>query len=88
MTEAENGREGWSASRDARPDLIVLDLMMPEIDGFRFAEELGRHESWRTIPILVVTAKDLSDAERQLLHGHAFRVLREGLDLPPRAART
>ena len=40
--------------------------MMPEMDGFEFAEELRRHEAWRTIPILVVTAKDLSDRERQL----------------------
>ncbi len=51
---------------------------MPEVDGFRFAEELGRHESWRTIPVLVVTAKDLSDRERQMLHGHAFRVVEKG----------
>ena len=41
--------------------------MMPEVDGFGFAEELGRHEAWRAIPVLVVTAKDLSDRERHLL---------------------
>ena len=78
MTEARDGREGLDRVAEARPDLIVLDLMMPEVDGFGFAEELSRHESWRTIPILVVTAKDLSDRERRLLHGHAFRVLEKG----------
>ncbi len=78
VTEAPDGREGLDRVTEARPDLVVLDLMMPEVDGFRFAEELNRHESWRTIPILVLTAKDLSDRERRLLHGHAFRVLEKG----------
>jgi CheY-like chemotaxis protein len=78
VTEAKDGREGLGRVADSRPDLIILDLMMPEVDGFQFAEELGRHESWRTIPILVVTAKDLSDTERRLLHGYAFRILEKG----------
>jgi CheY-like chemotaxis protein len=78
VTEARDGREGLQSVADATPDLIVLDLMMPEVDGFRFAEELGRHETWRTIPVLVVTAKDLSDRERHLLHRYAFRVLEKG----------
>jgi PAS domain S-box-containing protein len=78
VTEAPDGGAGLQCVADARPDLIILDLMMPEVDGFRFAEELGRHESWRTIPVVVVTAKDLSDRERQLLHGYAFRVLEKG----------
>jgi CheY-like chemotaxis protein/nitrogen-specific signal transduction histidine kinase len=78
VIEARDGREGLARVADAPPDLIVLDLMMPEVDGFGFAEELGRHESWRTIPVLVVTAKDLSDRERHLLHRYAFRVLEKG----------
>jgi ammonium transporter, Amt family len=78
VTEASDGRDGLERIADARPDLVVLDLLMPEVDGFRFAEELSRHESWRAIPILVLTAKDLSDRERQSLHGHAFRVLEKG----------
>ncbi len=78
VTEARDGREGLERVADSRPDLIILDLMMPEVNGFQFAEELGRHESWRTIPILVVTAKDLSDTERQLLHGYSFRILEKG----------
>jgi CheY-like chemotaxis protein len=78
VTEAQDGREGPERVAAARPDLVILDLMMPEVDGFCFAEELGRHESWRTIPVLVMTAKDLSDRERQLLHGYAFRVVEKG----------
>jgi PAS domain S-box-containing protein len=78
VTEARDGREGLARVADDPPDLVVLDLMMPEVDGFGFAEELGRHESWRTIPVLVVTAKDLSDRERHLLYRYAFRVLEKG----------
>ena len=78
VVEARDGREGLRAVAESPPDLILLDLMMPEVDGFGFAEELGRHEDWRTIPVLVVTARDLSDADRQRLHRHAFRVLDKG----------
>ena len=75
---ARDGNAGLMIAERENPDLIVLDLMMPEVDGFRFAEELGRDEAWRTIPILVVTARDLSDRERHLLHRYAFRVLDKG----------
>ena len=44
VIEAENGRQGLERVADSRPDLIVLDLMMPEVDGFGFADELSRHE--------------------------------------------
>jgi PAS domain S-box-containing protein len=75
VVEAENGRVGLERVSQSRPDLIVLDLMLPEIDGFAFAEELSRHESWRTIPILAVTARDLSAQDRGRLRGSVFRVL-------------
>jgi DNA-binding response OmpR family regulator len=78
VTKARNGRKGLEHVADARPELIILDLMMPEVDGFRFAEELGRNEAWQTILVLVVTAKDLSDRERRLLYRYAFRVLEKG----------
>ncbi len=77
VIEAENGRQGLERVADSRPDLIVLDLMMPEVDGFGFADELSRHEEWRTIPILVVTSKDLSVQERMHLHGRVFGVLQK-----------
>ena len=55
--------------------------MMPEVDGFLFARELSRNEAWRGIPILVVTAKDLSEEDREFLHALAFGVLGKGRDL-------
>ena len=78
VVEAENGREGLERVAESRPDLIILDLMMPEVDGFLFAQELSRNETWRGIPILVVTAKDLSEEDREFLHARAFGVLGKG----------
>ncbi len=78
VTEACDGREGLDRVAEDPPDLIVLDLMMPELDGFGFAEELGRHEKWQTIPVLVVTARDLSAEDRTLLHRYAFSVVSKG----------
>ena len=51
---------------------------MPEMDGFEFVDELRRHESWRAIPIIVITAKDLTPEERQRLSGYVERILQKG----------
>ena len=50
VTEAANGREALECVAAHRPELILLDLMMPEIDGFTFLEELRQQEAWRSIP--------------------------------------
>ena len=49
---------------DTRPDVIMLDLVMPEMDGFEFLVEMRSRAEWRDIPVLVVTAKDLTTEER------------------------
>jgi CheY-like chemotaxis protein len=53
---ATNGREALTQLREQRPGLIVLDLMMPVMDGRKFAETLAPHPEWGTIPIIVITA--------------------------------
>jgi signal transduction histidine kinase/DNA-binding response OmpR family regulator len=84
VTEAANGREALARVDQSPPGLIVLDLMMPEMDGFEFLTELQQHETWRTIPVVVVTARDLSVEDRQFLNGsmmlsgRAKRVLQKG----------
>jgi GAF domain-containing protein/CheY-like chemotaxis protein/anti-sigma regulatory factor (Ser/Thr protein kinase) len=78
VTEAENGRVALERAREAAPGLVVLDLMMPEMDGFEFVAEFRRHEAWRAIPIIVVTAKDLSDDDRERLNGGVERILQKG----------
>ena len=60
VVEAENGRAALAHLRDGAPSVILLDLMMPEMDGFEFAAEFRRHEAWRAIPIIVITARDLT----------------------------
>jgi hypothetical protein len=60
------------------PDLILLDLMMPRMDGFEFVAELRKHKNWRAIPIVVITAKTLTKEDRLLLQGHVQKVLQKG----------
>ena len=63
--------------REQAPSLIVLDLMMPLMDGFEFAAELRRHEPWRSIPVVVLTAKELTEEDRRRLNGDVQQVLRK-----------
>jgi CheY-like chemotaxis protein len=69
VAEACDGRAALDAIAKDRPDLILLDLMMPEMDGFEFLTELRQHPEWRTIQVVVVTAKDLSEEDRLRLNG-------------------
>jgi CheY-like chemotaxis protein len=78
VSEAANGRvalEGLSA--DA-PDVILLDLLMPEMDGFEFLEALHANAAWRQIPVLVLTAMDLTGQDLARLSGSVQRVLQKG----------
>jgi signal transduction histidine kinase/DNA-binding response OmpR family regulator len=76
--EADNGRSALESLKHAAPDLIVLDLMMPEMDGFEFVAELRRTESGRRIPVVVVTAKEITAEDRARLNGHVRRIFRKG----------
>lgn len=78
ILEAENGREGLELIRRERPDVILLDLMMPEVDGFGVLEALQADEDLQTIPVIVVTAKELTSAERVRLSGHIQALLQKG----------
>ena len=74
---AENGRVALERLTESQPQLILLDLMMPEMDGFQFVDHVRHHESWRTIPIVVVTAKDLTPEDRQRLNGSVAEIIRK-----------
>ncbi|RRR72559.1 MAG: response regulator [Candidatus Viridilinea halotolerans] len=76
--EAANGRLGLEAVAAARPGLILLDLMMPELDGFGFLNELRSNVEWMHIPVIVVTAMDLTHEDRMLLTASAQRVIQKG----------
>jgi len=78
VEEAENGRLGLEAVARRRPALILLDLMMPEMDGFAFAAELRATEDGRRLPIIVLTSKDVTLEERERLTGSVEIILQKG----------
>ena len=78
VIEAENGRAALERARETSPGLVVLDLIMPEMDGFEFVAEFRKHEGWRSIPIIVVTGKEISDEDRVRLNGGVERILQKG----------
>jgi signal transduction histidine kinase/DNA-binding response OmpR family regulator len=82
VTEAANGREALEVMEEARPRLILLDLMMPEMDGFEFTEEVRSRPEWRGVPIVVVTSHDLSNGERQRLNGYVQTIVQKVGDEP------
>jgi len=67
--EAENGRVALESLAATRPQAIILDLMMPEMSGFEFIDEVRRHAEWCNIPVVVVTARDLTAEDRVRLNG-------------------
>ncbi len=75
VDEAENGLVALQRMANHTPDLVLLDLMMPEMDGFQFIVEMRRNAAWQRIPVVVVTAKDLSTEDRRRLNGHVATVL-------------
>ena len=80
---AKDGWEGLAMARQKIPDLIVSDLTMPGINGFGFIEELKLDPRTKEIPVVVVSAKDITPEERKRLNGHIEAVYQKG-SLPPR----
>lgn len=80
---AKDGWEGLAMARQKLPDLIVSDLTMPGIDGFALVEELKLDPRTRDIPVVVVSAKDITPDERKRLNGHIEALYQKG-SLPPR----
>ncbi|PJF22184.1 MAG: hypothetical protein CUN56_07285 [Phototrophicales bacterium] len=80
VEEARDGLEGLKSIAESKPHLILLDLMMPKMDGFQFLDELQQTESGRKIPVIVVTAKDLSATDREQLHGAVAEILQKSMN--------
>jgi len=80
---ALDGQAGLKEAQQRLPDLIVLDLTMPNLDGFSVLEELKRDERTRHIPVIVVTARDITEAERHRLTGR-IEALYQKAALSPR----
>jgi CheY-like chemotaxis protein len=78
VVEAADGRSALARVAEGRPSLILLDLLMPGMDGFEFLAELQARPEWRSVPVVVVTAKDLTAEEQARLSGQVHEVLRKG----------
>jgi CheY-like chemotaxis protein len=76
---ARNGREALEAVEHTRPDLILLDLMMPEMDGFAVIEALQAREATRSIPVIVLTAHLLSEADLERCNHGVSAILSKGV---------
>ncbi len=76
--ESHSGAEGIDLVRQRRPDLVLLDLMMPVMDGFSVLEVLEADPRTRDIPVVVISAKNLEPYERRQLEGRATSVWRKG----------
>ncbi|MCX7361474.1 MAG: response regulator [Alphaproteobacteria bacterium] len=68
VKEASNGKRALEVLTDGSPDIVLLDLMMPEMDGFEVVAALQENPAWRDIPVVVVSAQDLSAEDRQRLN--------------------
>jgi CheY-like chemotaxis protein/anti-sigma regulatory factor (Ser/Thr protein kinase) len=77
VVEAENGAVALQRVAEKRPDLVLLDLMMPVMDGFGFLTEFKRNEANAGIPVVVISAKDLTTAERDQLRESAAGIMQK-----------
>jgi CheY-like chemotaxis protein len=82
VTEAQNGKVGLAQLEGHVPSLILLDLMMPEMDGFEFMEALRQRKDTQRIPVIVITAKDLTEEDRRRLNGGVERIIQKGATSP------
>jgi threonine synthase len=78
ILEASNGREGLELIQRELPDLVILDLMMPEMDGFSVIEALRAKQETATIPVIVATAKELTADEKSRLSGQIQSLMQKG----------
>ena len=78
VTLASGGREGIELARSGQPDVLMLDLLMPEVNGFDVIEALSGGEATRAIPIMVLTAKHLTEADIDQLNRHVSAIVRRG----------
>ncbi len=78
VIEAENGQVALEKLRESIPAILLLDLMMPEVDGFEVVLQMRQNPAWRHVPVIVLTAKELTAHDREMLNGSVLRVLQKG----------
>ena len=79
IVKAYDGQEAIESVKRSEPDLIILDLMMPNVDGFEVIEYLKGGEETKEIPIIVLTGRELTKKQTQNLHGKVERIMKKGI---------
>jgi len=87
LEKAFSGAEGLVLAESSKPDVIILDLMMPGMSGFEVAELLKQHEQTAAIPIVVLTAKELTEDDRQRLQAGTSTLVMKGSSAGARLIR-
>lgn len=82
VSTAENGRVALDRMTEQIPDVVLLDLMMPEVDGFQFLTTIRQQAEWRSVPVVVITAMTLTPEEEHYLYGSVERVLEKNAYSP------
>jgi len=78
VRQAANGAEGLAELGRAKPTVVILDLLMPEMNGFEMLRAMRADEAWRDVPVVIVTSKDLARDELDWLRGNTIEVLQKG----------
>jgi CheY-like chemotaxis protein len=78
VVEAANGCEALTCLAQSTPAVILLDLMMPEMDGFTFLTEMHKTDAWRSIPVIITSAKVLTLEDRLRLNGAVAAIMQKG----------
>lgn len=74
---ARDGQEAVLQMSMKKPDVVILDIMMPKLDGFAVIEEIRSRESMKDTPVIVVTSKDLTNAEKEMLHNRSHMIIQK-----------
>ncbi|MEE2858645.1 MAG: response regulator [Candidatus Neomarinimicrobiota bacterium] len=78
VAEAENGEDALGRMSKEKPELILLDLLMPVMDGFEFLRKIKESDKYRDIPVMVITSKDLSEDDYSFLSANVDQVIQKG----------
>jgi DNA-binding response OmpR family regulator len=78
VVQAAGGREAIQVAMAIKPDLVLLDLMMPDVSGLDVVKALRANAETKTTPIMILTAKDLTDTDKGHLNGHVSSILGHG----------
>jgi signal transduction histidine kinase/DNA-binding response OmpR family regulator len=87
VVSAASGREGLDLALENPPDLVICDLLMPDMDGYEVVERLHANETTKDVTILILTGQELSAADRERLNGKVAEVVHKGVDPRPAFAQ-